>query len=228
MYPDIPGRSEMVLASPVFSQITINRGNGVTISITAPNASDSVKYVQSMTVNGQPSTKPWLSEAFIASGGTLAYTMGASPNTGWGAAATDAPPSFDFTVQNIATGPIVGLAGKCVDVDHSGTANGTAVQLYACNGSAAQNWTVRSDHSLSAQGKCLDIPQSGQANGVQLQIFDCNRSNAQVWQPQPNGALRNPNSGRCLDVPQSNTTDGTRLQIYDCNGSGAQTWRLPT
>nr|WP_279581576.1 glycoside hydrolase domain-containing protein [Fodinicola feengrottensis] len=36
MYPEIPGRSELVLASPLFSQITITRGNGATITITAP------------------------------------------------------------------------------------------------------------------------------------------------------------------------------------------------
>jgi glucosylceramidase len=32
-------------------------------------------------------------------------------------------------------GPITGLAGKCVDVAAAGTANGTPVQLFTCNGS---------------------------------------------------------------------------------------------
>ncbi|GAA1665706.1 hypothetical protein GCM10009765_14050 [Fodinicola feengrottensis] len=228
MYPEIPGRSELVLASPLFSQITITRGNGATITITAPNASESVKYVQSLNVNGQASTKPWLSEAFVASGGNLDFTMGATPNTTWGTAAADAPPSFDYTVQNGATGPIKGLASKCVDVANGGTANGTAVQLYTCNASTSQNWTLRSDNSIGALGKCLDISNSGTGNGALVQLWECNRSNAQVWQHQSNGALRNPNSGRCLDVPNSATADGTRLQIYDCNGTGAQTWTLPS
>ena len=34
------------------------------------------------------------------------------------------------------TGPITGLGGKCVDVAGANSANGTAVQLYDCNGSA--------------------------------------------------------------------------------------------
>ena len=38
MYPQVPGRSELVLASPQFSEITIRRGNGATISITAPGS----------------------------------------------------------------------------------------------------------------------------------------------------------------------------------------------
>jgi len=37
-----------------------------------------------------------------------------------------------------ATGTITGLAGKCVDVAAANTANGTAVDLYDCNGSGAQ------------------------------------------------------------------------------------------
>jgi hypothetical protein len=44
-----------------------------------------------------------------------------------------------------ATGQITGLGGKCVDVAAASSANGAAVQLYDCNGSAAQQWTVGTD-----------------------------------------------------------------------------------
>jgi predicted alpha-1,2-mannosidase len=40
MYPEAPGRAELALASPLFPQITISRGNGATIDVSAPNASD--------------------------------------------------------------------------------------------------------------------------------------------------------------------------------------------
>jgi predicted alpha-1,2-mannosidase len=227
MYPEAPGRAELALASPLFPQITISRASGATIDISAPNASDSTYYVQSLTVNGATSTKPWLSESFVNSGGSLAYTLGTTANTTWGSAAADAPPSFDVTISNVATGPIVGLASKCVDVRQGSNANGTAVQLYTCNQSAAQQWTVRSDGSLSALGKCLDVPSSSQTNNTLVQLFDCNNRNSQVWLPQSNGALLNPNSGKCLDVPNSNSADSTQLQIYTCNGTGAQKWTLP-
>ncbi|MFD4510373.1 hypothetical protein [Streptomyces sp. NPDC058457] len=32
--------------------------------------------------------------------------------------------------------------GKCPDADHSGTTNGTQLQLYTCNGTAARNWKL--------------------------------------------------------------------------------------
>ena len=40
------------------------------------------------------------------------------------------------------TGPITGYEGLCVDVRGANTANFTPVQVYTCNGTNAQQWTV--------------------------------------------------------------------------------------
>jgi hypothetical protein len=125
------------------------------------------------------------------------------------------------------TGRITGIAGKCVDVAAASSANGTAVQLYDCNGSGAQNWTVGADDTLRALGKCLDVAAAGTANGSPVQIYDCNGTGAQVWQPQSNGTLRNPASGRCLDASGNSSANGTRLQIWDCFAGANQRWTLP-
>jgi putative alpha-1,2-mannosidase len=227
MYPQAPGRSELVLASPQFPTTVINRGNGKTITVNAPNASDTVKYVQSLRVNGQTSNRAWLTESFVANGGTLDFTLGSTPNTSWGSAAADAPPSFDVGPVPARAGAIVGLANKCVDGDPSQTTNGAKVRLWDCNSSAAQQWTLASDGSVRALGRCLDIDRSGRANGSKLQLWDCNGTGAQQWWPKAGGALVNPPSGRCMDVPNGNSANGTQLQIYDCNATGPQTWRLP-
>ncbi len=124
-------------------------------------------------------------------------------------------------------GPITGVGGKCVDVAGSQAVNGTAVQLYTCNGSSAQSWTVPGDGTLQALGKCLDVTGQGLANGTKIQLWDCNGSGAQQWVAQPDGHLENPQSGRVLHVPGGSTTDGTRLQIWDANGNAWQVWRLP-
>jgi predicted alpha-1,2-mannosidase len=228
LYPQVPGRAELVLASPQFPAITITRGTGAKIEITAPGASDSVKYVQSLSVNGAVSNRPWVPESFTRGGGTLAFTLGSAPNTTWGSAAADAPPSFDVGPNPARTGRLSGLAGKCADVDAAGTVNGTKIQLWDCNGSTAQQWTLASDGSVRALGKCMDVAGSGRANGTKIQLWDCNGTGAQQWWPRPNGSLVNPPSGRCLDVPNSTTTNGTQLQIWDCNGTGAQNWQVIT
>ncbi len=95
MYPGIPGRAELLLGSPLFQRIEIRRGGGATITMTAPQARADAPYVQTLRVNGRPSTRPWLPEEFIRSGGTLEFTLGTQPNPRWGAKAEDAPPSFD-------------------------------------------------------------------------------------------------------------------------------------
>ncbi|WP_255953269.1 lectin [Streptomyces odontomachi] len=225
MYPEAPGRAELALASPLFPTTVITRGNGKVITINAPQASESSKYVTSLAVNGAASSKPWLPESFVTGGGTLDYTLSSTATT-WGSDPADAPPSFDVGPKDPVTGPITGIAGKCVDVNQSSTADGTAVQLWTCNGSDAQKWTLASDGTLRAFGKCLDVVTSGTANGTLVQLWSCNGTGAQQWWAKGGGALVNPASGRCLDVPQSATDDGTRLQIWDCNGTSAQTWTL--
>ncbi|MET7283274.1 GH92 family glycosyl hydrolase [Kribbella sp. NPDC005582] len=228
LYPQVPGRSELVLASPQFSTIRIDRGNGKTITINAPNASDSVKYVQSLRVNGQASTRAWLTEDFVATGGTLDYTLGATPNTAWGSAAADAPPSFDVGPAQPRTSTAVkGVAGKCLDARGGEPTLAAPVALWDCNATINQTWTLASDGTMRARGHCLDVSSSSRDNGAKIQLWSCNGSGAQQWWPRPGGVLMNPPSGRCLDVPGGKPDSGVQLQLYDCNGSAAQNWALP-
>ena len=227
LYPQVPGRAELVLASPLFPTVTINRSTGRTLTMTAPNASVANKYVRGLTVNGQPSTRPWLPESLVANGGTVGFVLDAAADPAWGAAAADAPPSFDVGPAVPRTGRVTGLASKCLDVRGGATADGTIVQLQTCAGTGGQTWTLASDGTLRALGKCLDIASSGIANGTRVQLWQCNGTGAQQWWPRPNGGLLNPPSGKCLDVPNSNPADGTALQIFSCNGTAAQAWQLP-
>ncbi|AUG81725.1 glucosylceramidase [Kitasatospora sp. MMS16-BH015] len=126
------------------------------------------------------------------------------------------------------TGQITGYGGKCVDIAGANSANGTAVQLYDCNGTAAQRWTVAADGSIQALGKCLDLTSGGTANGTQAQLWDCNGTSAQKWQTQTDGELVNPASGRCLDATGPSSANGTRLQLWDCYDSANQQWNLPS
>ncbi|MET7748434.1 glycosyl hydrolase family 18 protein [Micromonospora sp. NPDC005367] len=125
------------------------------------------------------------------------------------------------------TGQITGIGGKCVDVAAAGTTNGTPIQLYTCNGTNAQRWTVGSDGTLRALGKCADVTSAGTANGTKIQLWECNGTGAQVWQAQSNGTLRNPASNKCLDATDNSSADGTRLQIWDCFAGANQRWVLP-
>ncbi|MFG3602264.1 ThuA domain-containing protein [Micromonospora chersina] len=125
------------------------------------------------------------------------------------------------------TGPVRGLAGKCLDVRSGATADGTQIQLYTCNGSAAQTWTVTPNSTVKALGKCLDVSGGGSADGTKIQLWTCNGSGAQNWSAQADGTLRNPQSGKCLDVAGNNSADSTPVQLWSCTGAANQRWTLP-
>lgn len=157
-----------------------------------------------------------------ASGGTMQVDYVAAYTTTGSGGGTPPPPP--------GAGPIYSGVGSniCLDDRSSSTANYNPVQIYTCNGTAAQQWSVvQAGSTLHVLGKCLDINAGGTANGTKVDLYDCNNTGSQVFIPQSNGSLYNPQSNRCLDVPGATTQSGTQVQIYDCNGSNAQRWTLP-
>jgi hypothetical protein len=122
-------------------------------------------------------------------------------------------------------GTITGAGGKCLDVNNAGTANGTKIQLWTCNGTAAQRW-VRVGQTFQALGKCLDVSGGATANGTLVQLYTCNGSGSQVWQPQPNGSILNPQSGKVLDALAGGTADGTQIHIWQPAGVASQNWSI--
>jgi hypothetical protein len=147
----------------------------------------------------------------------------------WQAALTTA--QVDATGGLAGTGQVISaISGKCLDDLKQGTADGTVIDIYKCNNTAAQNWTVNPGDTLSIFGKCMTVTGGGTANGTLIELAACatgGSNGSQVWKPGASGSLVNPQSGRCLDDPGSSTTDGTQLQIYTCNTTSAQNWTVP-
>jgi hypothetical protein len=73
--------------------------------------------------------------------------------------------------------------GRCLDINGNGTANGTQVELWDCNGVGGQQWVQQSNGSIlnPQSGRCLDSPSGNTANGTRLQIYDCNGTGAQKF-----------------------------------------------
>jgi hypothetical protein len=145
--------------------------------------------------------------------------------------ASCANPSLAF--QSYAFHPLT-KASSCLDVQGDKTADYTAFDEYACNGTPAQSFQVLNAggglvnlyHPYS--GRCLDIKLGGVTNGTPADLYDCNGTGAQLFQIQDNGdgtvTFHNPQSGKCLDVSGSSSADGTKIQIWSCNSTIAQKW----
>ncbi len=156
-----------------------------------------------------------------ASGGTMQVDYVAAYTTNGGGGPPPPPPGSGAITAGVGN-------NLCVDVRGANNANFTPVQIYTCNGTNAQQWSVvQAGSTLHALGKCMDINGSGTSDGTTVDLYDCNNTAAQVFIPQSNGSLYNPQSNKCLDDPGATTASGTQLQIWDCNGTPAQVWHLP-
>lgn len=125
------------------------------------------------------------------------------------------------------TGQITGIGAKCVDVAGANPANGTQVQLWDCNNTAAQQWTIGTDGTIRALGKCLDVASGGTADGTRVQLWDCNGSGAQRWTVSAARDIVNPQANKCLDATNQSSANATPLQIWTCGGNANQKWTAP-
>jgi Ricin-type beta-trefoil lectin domain/Lysozyme like domain len=121
---------------------------------------------------------------------------------------------------------ISGYGGRCVDVDGPSSANGTAIQLWDCNTSPGQQWTLNGDGSLTSLGKCMDVAGNVTNNGALVQLWDCWGGPNQKWVLTAAGDIVNPQANRCLDAKDWGSSNGTRLQIWDCSGGANQKWTV--
>ncbi|MBE1488172.1 lectin [Plantactinospora soyae] len=125
------------------------------------------------------------------------------------------------------TGTIVGLGGKCLDVAGASSLDGTAVQIYDCNGSAAQQWTLGTDGTVRALGKCLDVRDNSVANGARTQLWSCTGAANQRWTATAGRDLTSASASKCLDVVDNNPANGTPAQLWTCTGAANQKWTVP-
>jgi glucosylceramidase len=156
---------------------------------------------------------------------------------------------FQFATTPTGGGPISPSAwyelvnqsgGGCIDAAGWATANGTAVQQWACgSGQQNQQWRFLATDggnyrvvSRNAADQVLDVTggPSATADGVPIQTWAWASGTNQQWQPLAltSGAyaLKARHSGKCLEVPDGTSANGTRLRQATCNGSAAQTFRL--
>jgi hypothetical protein len=70
--------------------------------------------------------------------------------------------------------------GSCMDAQGAGTADGTQIQEWTCNGTVAQSFAMLSqgDNVVTLYNpnadKCVDVANAGTDDGTQIRLWDCN------------------------------------------------------
>lgn len=130
-------------------------------------------------------------------------------------------------IDNNTPGKVVqikGIGGRCLDVRGAQTANGTPIQLYDCNGSAAQKFTLGNDGTIRAYGKCIDVQSAAKNDGATVQLYDCNGTGAQKWNLPAAGDIVNVNADKCLHVKEPANQNSAITVISTCEGIPNQKW----
>jgi glucosylceramidase len=131
-------------------------------------------------------------------------------------------------------------SGKCVDDADGSTANGAAVQQWACvAGSANQQWQFQPTDSgfykvvsRNAASAAWDVTGgTGAGDGAKIQLWAYGSGTNQQWKPiaGANGSYSftpRSNTNQCLDVTDVSPNDGARLQQWTCTNGPAQTFTL--
>jgi hypothetical protein len=218
---------------------TVDIANG--ISLTLPiQAVDSASSALTYSATGLPAGLG-INTGTGAISGTDTGATGSGPVK---VTATDgtASGSVTFNMATVASmrasyhaaaGPArLALGGKCLDDAGNSATNGTKVQIWTCNGGAAQNWAFVPDGfpgaagTVTIHGKCLDIAGGGTANGSKVDLSSCTGAGNQQWFLAGFGVLFNPASAKCLDDTGMSTANGRQVDIYSCVGTTNQTWTL--
>ncbi|MFJ4000698.1 RICIN domain-containing protein [Streptomyces parvus] len=174
-------------------------------------------------------------------GGSLVYTLpaGAVATFTWdGNGGTTEPPvgSIDpaawYQVRNADS-------GACLDAADWGTANGTALQQWACGTGANQGWQFRPTDSGHYQvvnrhnAKAWDVDggPGATADGTRVHLWSYEGGVNQQWRPEALAGAGQyrflaRHSGKCLAVDNSSAVKGARISQQPCSGSSAQVFSL--
>ncbi|HEY1992652.1 MAG TPA: GH92 family glycosyl hydrolase [Gammaproteobacteria bacterium] len=94
-YPVAPGSDQYVIGRPFLDKAVLTLPNGRKFTVIAEGLSDANRYVGSVTLDGKPLDRVYVTQAEIMAGGTLKFTMQAQPNQSWGTQPADRPYSME-------------------------------------------------------------------------------------------------------------------------------------
>jgi predicted alpha-1,2-mannosidase len=176
LYPSTPGTADLALNSPLFQKAAIHLPNGRTISIDAPAASETNRYVTGLTLNGRGWNSTSLPSSVITQGASLKFALAGTPNTSWGTGRDAAPPSYPqgqapaigFTspTGQVVTQPGTTLAATVGAVATKSPANGEPVSWQAQPAAGITVTPASGKLKLGADGKAQQPVQIAVATGL--------------------------------------------------------------
>ncbi|MFI1769721.1 ricin-type beta-trefoil lectin domain protein [Streptomyces sp. NPDC020800] len=117
-------------------------------------------------------------------------------------------------------------SGRCLAVPDEPQPNGVQLNIWDCNDSADQIWTLTPLKQLTVYNgtRCLDALGGATSPGTVIDVYSCNGGLHQQWNINHDGTITNAASGLCLDVVGSDTRNGAKIDLWPCHGGKNQQW----
>ena len=163
---DLQARDEMARSERIAAAVALfnQGGSTTTVSTTAAaiGKSGSSFTLRDAWTNATSTTTGAIS-ASVPAHGTVVYRVS-------GGGTVTPPTTFRLRSES---------SGRCLDVDNSGTTNGTGTLIWDCHSNANQQFS-QDGQALRVLGKCLEAPNNAAA-GTRTQIWDCTGGANQRW-----------------------------------------------
>jgi hypothetical protein len=240
------------LSNPVWADVrayAVQHSNG-TMTVVLDDVDDPSTTGPTTVQLDLPASYGWASQVDLtASGGltaTSGITLGGQTVQSDGTLPAPNPDGFDvggdtvsvtvpagtaqiLTFSSAATENttlVGGLSGKCLSVLGASTSPGAAADIYTCNGSGSENWTLESNGEIvgGLSGDCLQVADGATSDYSGVVIEPCSGSADQQWTVTASGTIVGVQSGLCLSVLGASTANYATADIYSCNGSGSESW----
>ncbi len=163
---------------------------------------------------------------------TAPAASAASPSTSKTPRETALPKSVGGGTGSARSGPetsaaplgralVVAASGKCLS---SGDGReGTQLFQAVCDGSAVQEWQIRSDGTIRSSGKCMTAAGGATDDRTEIQLAGCD-GDADHRFHLAGTELTADQSQKCVDI--FGGASGTGAVLFECNGRDNQTWTL--
>jgi Ricin-type beta-trefoil lectin domain len=157
----------------------------------------------------------------VAAGGATAAALPTTKTAVAKAAVAKVP------AATAASGTIVGdNSGLCLSVTGASTSAGAIADLYTCNGSVSENWTVETNGTIvgNNSGLCLSVSGNSSTLKTTADINTCDGDTYEKW--TVSGSTLVNGDGQCLSVTGAATTVYATTDLYTCNGSVSENWTV--
>ena len=136
------------------------------------------------------------------------------------AATSEAPPAAMIAPPEAArVGTITADSGLCLDLNGGVPADDNHVQVYDCNNTPAQRWTLAPDGTLQVVGKCAEVTDENTVH-----IAGCDSDDEAQWRAGPDDTLVNLATDACLT---GSDTPSTAVTVSECSKDDDQEWTIP-